>query len=262
MNFFHAFKYLEYILTAGSKRGFGIHSPFIFDLVSRVLRNKTDKDIVSCIEKIRKSLIRNNKFIFVNDLGSGSEKRQIKRRVVSEIARYSAVPSRYGNLLSCLAAEFGDQEIIELGTSLGISTLYMALSSPQSIVYTVEGCPESAEIANENFQKAGLKNIKLFTGSFDSVLPLILESGIKPGLIFIDGNHRKEPVIKYFEKLAGISDDKTVFVIDDIYTSREMAEAWNIIKEYEKVTATIDIFRMGVVFFREGITHNNYRIRY
>lgn len=262
MNFFHAFKYLEYILTANSKKGFGIHSPFIYDLVSRVLRNKTDDDIVSCIEEIRKNLTRNNNFINVNDLGSGSEKRQNKRRKVSEIARYSAVPPRYGNLLSCLAAEFGDQGIIELGTSLGISTLYMALSSPESIIYTVEGCPESSEIANENFQKAGVTNIKLFTGSFDSVLPLILKSDIKPGLVFIDGNHRKKPVIEYFEKLAGISDNKTVFIFDDIYTSAEMTEAWEIIKQYEKVTVTVDIFRMGIVFFREEITPNNYRIRY
>ncbi len=91
----------------------------------------------------------------------------------------------------------------------------------------------------------------------------LTNTGIKPGLVFIDGNHRKEPVLKYFNQIAEISDNKTVIIIDDIYYSKEMEEAWNEIKQlHEKVSVTIDIFRMGIVFFREGINHNNYIIRY
>ena len=95
----------------------------------------------------------------------------------------------------------------------------------------------------------------MLTGSFEEKLSEVAESGIKPGLIFIDGNHRKDPVLKYFNLLAGLSDNNTVIVIDDIYYSPEMEEAWNEIKLSEKVSATIDIFRMGIVFFRKGINH-------
>ena len=138
----------------------------------------------------------------------------------------------------------------------------MAASCPDAMVYTMEGCPETAEIARRNFDEAGLNNIEIFTGSFDEILPDITNPGSKPGLVFIDGNHRKEPTIRYFNRMAEISDSKTVIIIDDIYSSKEMEEAWIEIKRYKKISLTIDIFRMGIVFFRETINHNDYIIRY
>ena len=262
MIFFRAIKYLKYILLSRHRKGHGIHSPFVFDLVSRVFRNKIDPDIVCNIEKVRKRLKLDYRSIIVKDLGSGSEFLKTNLRKVSEIARYSPVPKKYGVLLSNMADEFGKPLIVEFGTSFGISTMYMAFSCTGAIVNTVEGCPAISEIAIENFSEAGLNNINVFTGSFDEVLPVVINSKNKPGLVFLDGNHRKEPMINYFNKIAELSDNKTVIIIDDIYYSREMEEAWNEIKRNEKVSLTIDIFRMGIVFFREGINHKNYIIRY
>lgn len=262
MIFFRTFKYLKYILLSRHRKGHGIHSPFIFDLVHRVFRNKTDSDIVFNIEKVRKRLIADHRSIFVRDLGAGSENMKTNLRKVSDIARYSPVPSKYGLLLSNLAIEFGNPLIVEFGTSFGISTMYLAASCPETLVYSVEGCPETAKIADQNFKNAGLTNIKLFTCSFDNMLPEVKQAENKPGLIFIDGDHRKEPVLKYFKKMAEVSDNKTVIVIDDIYYSMEMAEAWNEIKKHDKVSVTVDLFRMGIVFFREGMTHTDYTIRY
>jgi len=262
MIFFRAIKYLKYILLSKHRKGHGIHSPFVFDLISRVLRNKIDPDIVFSIEKVRKRLISDNRSIIVKDLGSGSEKLKTNLRKVSDIARYSPIPRKYGVFLSNMATEFGEPLIVELGTSLGISTMYMATACTSAIVNTVEGCPATSEIAKENFTEAGIRNIEVFTGSFDEVLPVIITSNNKPGLVYIDGDHRKEPVINYFSHIAEISDSKTVIIIDDIHYSREMEEAWNEIKKYDKVSLTIDIFRMGIVFFREGISYNNYIIRY
>jgi predicted O-methyltransferase YrrM len=262
MIFFRASKYLKYILLSSHRKGHGIHSPFIFDLVSRVFRNKSDTDIVCRVRKVRKRLISDQRSITVKDLGAGSEKFKTKRRKVSEIAKNSPVPEKYGILLSNLASEFGKPLIIELGTSFGISTMYMAASCPEAVVYTIEGCPATAGIAEQNFMRSGFTNIKLLTGSFEEKLSEVAETGIKPGLIFIDGNHRKDPVLKYFRHLAELSDNNTVIVIDDIYYSREMEEAWTQIKLSEKVSVTIDIFRMGIIFFRKGINHQDYTIRY
>jgi predicted O-methyltransferase YrrM len=262
MNFFHASRYVEYLLIAANRKGHGIHSPFVFDLVSRIFRNKTGSDVVCSIEKIRKELISDKREITVNDLGSGPAKGKKNIRKVSDIARNSAVPEKYGRLLQNLASEFGKNEIVEFGTSLGISTMYLASGAPDSIVYTMEGCHECSEISTDNFSVAGFKNIRLMTGSFEDSVPVLKEKGIKPGLVFIDGNHRMEPVLRYFNEMADVAGTETVIVIDDIYDSPEMESAWEKIKEHSRVSVTVDIFRMGLVFFREGIVPNHYKIRY
>jgi len=261
MNFFRI-KYLRYLLFSRHRKGHGIHSPFVFDLVSRVFRNKTDHNVVLMIENIRNKNISGGRIISVNDPGAGSSRMKGNLRKVSDIVRYSAVPEKYGILLWRMAKEFGRHCIVELGTSAGISTMYLASGSGNSTVYTIEGCPATAEIAEANFKMAGIKNIKLLTGSFDDKLPELVEKQIRPGLVFIDGNHRKEPAVRYFGQIADISDRETVIIIDDIHSSGEMEEAWSVIKNHEKVSLTVDIFRMGFVFFREGINRFNYVIRY
>jgi predicted O-methyltransferase YrrM len=261
MYIFRAVKYLNYILFSHHKKGHGIHSPFVFDLVSRVFRNKVDPNIVFTVEKARRKLIADKSNLKVHDLGSRYDSSEKTRRV-SDIARKSPVPVRYGILLSNMAAEFGKPLIIELGTSFGISTMYMAASCKDTQVTTIEGSVAIADIARQNFSEAGLENINVINGSFDEVISEFSAAGVSPGLIFIDGNHRKEPVINYFNSLARLSDSKTVIIIDDINYSKEMAEAWNVIKLHERVTISIDICRMGICFFREGINHNDYIIRY
>ena len=262
MILFRATKYLNYILLSRHKRGHGIHSPFVFDLVSRVFRNKPDPAVVFSVEQLRKRMISDKRTILVNDLGSGSGVHRNNLRRVSDIARRATVSGKYGRLLSNMATEFGKPLIIELGTSLGISTMYMAASNPTIKVLTIEGCAETASIAKQNFVEAGLNNILISGGPFDQVLQSIIDTGVKPGLVFIDGDHRKEPLFRYFNQLSKIADDKTVIIIDDIYNSKEMGEAWNELKLHENVSLSVDIYRMGMLFFREMITHNSYRIRY
>ncbi len=260
--FFRISGYLRYIFVSLNRNGHGIHSPFVFDIVSRVFRNKTDPAIVNSIEKLRVRLKHDKRVIDIKDLGTGSVNQQNNLRKVSEIARNSSVPEKYGILLANMAAEYGGPLIVEFGTAFGISTMYMAASSVKTPVISMEGCPAAAEIAEKNFREAGLKNIRLIEGPFEDSIPEIVNQGIKPGLVFIDGNHRKIPLLDYFGKMAEISDDNTVIIIDDIAYSREMGEAWNEIKQSPKVSLTIDIFRMGIVFFRKGISRNNYIIRY
>jgi predicted O-methyltransferase YrrM len=161
-----------------------------------------------------------------------------------------------------MAAEFGKPYIIEFGTSVGISTMYLAAGSPETQIYTMEGCPATADVARENFECEKFNNIKQLIGSFDELLPEIKVLNGEPGLVFIDGNHRKDPVIDYFYQVAEKSGKSTVIIIDDIHNTKEMEDAWNIIRQHEKVTTTIDINRMGIVFFRDGLTHYDYYINY
>jgi len=255
-------KYLKYLLFSRHRKGHGIHSPFVFGLVSEVFRNKIDPGVVLKIENIRKMNLSGSRVISVTDLGAGSAKMKNSIRKVSDIVKYSSVPLKYGKLLYRLAEVFGSSDIIELGTSAGISTMYLASANLGAVVHSIEGCPATAEVARQNFNLAGISNIDLLTGSFNEILPGLTDGRISPGLVFIDGNHKKEPTKRYFNALADISVSNTVIIIDDIHSGDEMEEAWSVIKDHGRVSVTVDIFRMGLVFFREGISRGHYIIRY
>lgn len=261
MFFSATIKYLRYIVLSHHKNGHGIHSPFIFDVVARIFRNRIDPEIVFKIERLRRNMLADKRTIVVKDLGFNRSDKSDTRRI-ADIAKRSPVNRKYGRLLYNMAAEFGKPLIIELGTSFGISAMYMGAANKETEIYTIEGSSEIAGIARQNFIDGGFDNIRLSEGAFDDILPELIKSVKSPGLVFIDGNHRKEPVIKYFNMLADISDSKTVIIVDDINYSQEMSEAWCKLKSHKKVTVSIDIFRMGILFFREGINANNYVIRY
>jgi predicted O-methyltransferase YrrM len=218
----------------------------VFDLVSRVFRRKIDQSLLLKVEQIRGKMKSDRRRIPLNDPGSW----------------YSPVTSKYGWLLSNMAAEFGKPLIIELGTSLGISTLYMAASCKDARIITIEESKETALIARQNFVEAGIDNIDILEGSFDETLATFPHKNIKPAMIVINGIHQKDAVIRYFNLLSEISGNNTVFVIDNINYSKVMAEAWNELKLHKNVTVSINIFRMGILFLRTGINHNNYVIRY
>jgi predicted O-methyltransferase YrrM len=255
-------KYLQYNLFSSHKRGHGIHSPFVFDLIENVFRNKTVPAVVLFIENRRKQLITDSNTISVRDLGSGSKKMKGNLRKISGIARFSSVPPKYGRLLTNMASSFGDSGILELGTSLGISTMYLAAGQKEGKVYTIEGCDSTLSVARENFRNCGFNQIRSYSGSFDEMIPEFGREGIKPGLVFIDGDHRKASVLKYYEKVKQFSDTDTVIILDDIHISSEMGEAWKEIKNDRNVSTTIDINRFGMVFFRKGMTRSDYVIRY
>lgn len=262
MNLYSASKYLKYMLFSSHRRGHGVHSPFVFNLITSVFRNKTEPGIVLSIESLRKKMLEDSTILNVTEFGSGSKHMKGNLRKLSDIARYSSVTKKYGLLLSNLAREFGNRGILELGTSLGISALYLASGIKDSTVYTIEGSSEVASAARSYIDFSGFGNINISVGKFDDELPSIRAKGFTPGLVFIDGDHRKESVIRYFSYISEFSGEDTVIVLDDIYSSPEMGEAWDYIRQDEKVSLTVDIFRMGLVFFRKGITRTDYVIRY
>ncbi len=152
--------------------------------------------------------------------------------------------------------------IIELGTSLGITTLYLQAAAPDAKVYTLEGCTETAGVAREIFMKAGLNDVNLITGDFDATLPEVISSSTPLDFVFVDGNHQKEATLKYFEWCLPKTHENTLLIFDDIYWSKGMKEAWAQIKAHPKITVTIDLFWIGLVFFKKGRAKEDFLIRF
>ncbi len=247
------FKYLRYWIKASNGKGHGIHSPFVFNFIKNVLNDKKQFLAYSKVEKLRTSLLNNHKILQIEDLGAGSHRNASHQRTISSIARHAAKPPKYGQLIFRLARYYQVKHIIEAGTSLGITTSYLAQANADVSVVTLEGASEVADQAVENFKNLQLYNIKLLKGNFDETLSIALKEWPSVDLVFIDGNHRKDPTINYFNQVLECIHNDTILVFDDIHWSKGMEEAWETICGHECVTATIDLFFIGIVFFRKEV---------
>lgn len=245
-----AFRYLRYWLRASNGKGHGTHSPFIYAFITRVLNDKKQYGDYNRVEGLRKELCHDKRSIQVEDFGAGSVYKQAQERKVSSIARHAAKPRKYGQLLYRVVRYYKPAVILELGTSLGITTSYLALGNPAAKLITLEGSREIAGLARQHFSRPGLGHIELAEGNFDSLLPSLLESTAAVDLAFVDGNHRMEPTLRYFEALLPHATNESIFIFDDIHWSPEMENAWAVIKAHPAVRCSIDLFFIGIVVFR------------
>ncbi|WP_317044456.1 O-methyltransferase [Hymenobacter crusticola] len=201
--------------------------------------------------------------ITVRDFGAGSRTGAGQQRRVGAIARTAAKPRKFGQLLFRLVNRFQPRVVLELGTSLGLTTAYLATADSRAQVITFEGCPQTAAIAQQTFEELGLQNVTLIEGNLDATLAPTLRNLVGPvDFAFFDGNHRYEPTVRYFEQLLPYRTDHSVFVLDDIHWSADMTRAWQTIKAHPAVILTIDLFFVGLVFFRKNQPKQHFRLRF
>ncbi len=272
-----AFKYINYLITARNGRGHGMHSPFVYELIRNVLMDKKQYKAYEKPEAYRKRLLKNETILEVEDLGAGSVSGKTKQRKVSEIASTSVKHRRYSRLLYRIASYYKYGRILELGTSLGVTSAYLAQVPGLEELVTMEGAEAVAELAEREL--AGYGKVRVVRGEFDGqvaggrwqVAGLENDTGYRMedrggsqtnlektvadfqriDMAFIDGNHRKEPTLRYFETIFSKTHAGSCIIFDDIHWSAEMEEAWDIIRKDARVTLSIDLFFIGIVFFRK-----------
>ncbi len=252
------YKFILHFLTARNTHGFGVHSPSVYHFTKFVLDNRGTYYVFSGIEKIRKALKKDKRVVDFVDFGTGGN----RRRKIAGIASTSLKSAKYGQLLYRLTKELKARNVLELGTSLGITTAYLASVSTGIRCVSMEGSPEIARIANDNFGELNIKNIKIEVGDINLNLSKVLDEFETIDLIFMDANHTQEAVLEYFEKIVAKVHQKSVVVVDDIYWSSDMEKAWIQLKEHPRVTSTIDLFQMGIVFFNTDLHKKHYKMRY
>lgn len=251
-------KYLHYYLTASSGKGHGIHSPFVFDFIKNVLTDNTAYPAYQPIEQTRSTLLANSGIIEVEDFGAGSSVIKTNKRVVSAIAASSLKPKKYAQLLHRMVQYYQPSTVLELGTSFGITTAYLAAAHAACKVFTCEGSGAIASIAKKHFDELHLNNIQLIEGDFAQTFSPLLSNLHTIDFAFIDGNHRREPTLYYFNQLLDRVNPATILVFDDIHWSSEMEAAWDTIKHHPDVTLTIDLFFIGIVFFNADFNYKQH----
>ncbi len=254
---YQIFEYIKFIFNSTNQHG--IHSPFIFDLVTKCFYDKKKYNDYNVLKQYRKQLYKNDLIILVKDFGAGSRVFKSNARKISQIAKNAGITQKRAQLLYRLSKYFQPNSVLELGTSLGMAASALGLGNPDSTITTIEGCPETASIAKQQFKRFNLKNINLKINNFDDELKNLQNEKIN--LIYIDGNHQKEATLSYFNSLLKTIDNNSLIILDDIHWSKEMKEAWEVIKQNEKVTVTVDTFFWGFVFFRKEQVKQHFNIR-
>ena len=252
--------YIHYRINAKNRHG--IHSPFVYDLVEQYLYKELSNQLYEPIEKIRIELLQNKSQLNFEDLGAGSKKVKTNKPTVKSLAKNSLKPAKYAKLIAQIGQYISAKTIIELGTSLGTTSLYISRLNPQATVYTIEGSPEIARIAQLQFDKLQATNIELRIGNFNQELPKLLGECSPPDLLFIDGNHTYEATLRYFEMALEYSHSQTLFIFDDINWSDGMKQAWNDLKNHPRVSISMDFFYLGVVSINPDFSKEEFIIQY
>ena len=195
-------------------------------------------------------------------MGAGSKRNKSVEIKVGDIAKYALTPAKFSRLLFRLIKEFKPSNIVELGTSLGINTLYLSLASPHTTIYTFEGSPKIVEIAEGTFKQSTADNIELVKGDIDDTLFEKLPKIDHVGLVYMDANHRYEPTMHYFNRLEPYMDENSLVIMDDIYWSKEMTKAWNELRALPEVTLSIDLFEAGILCFKKELTKSHFVLQY
>ncbi|WP_300438604.1 O-methyltransferase [Christiangramia sp.] len=264
--------YLNFLLRSQNQHG--LHSPFVYDLVTNCFYDKSNHQDYGLIKNYRNDLLRNKNLIEVTDFGAGSRVFKSHKRPVFSIAKNAGITLHRAKLLYRLTNYLKLRNVLELGTSLGIAASAIAANKRTNLT-TIEACPETSKIAKQQFKKYDLNNIRLINAQFESAISN-LTSNLNPkpqtpnsklgnsqkfDLIYFDGNHQKEATLNYFETLLPAAHNDSVFIFDDIHWSPEMEEAWEEIKIHPEVRVTIDTFQWGLVFFRKEQQKQDFTIR-
>ncbi len=251
-------RYIVYRRRAANRHG--VHSPFVYDLIEKVFREKQWEN-KAAIKVLRKDLLKDHSMVEVEDMGAGSRIDNNRLRKISKIAKVSSTPLHKAAMLQRLVDFLGYKTILELGTNLGLTTAILASAKAKPRIVSLEGAPNLAAIAVKNLEKLNLK-AEIITGSFEDNLDLAIDKLASVDFAYLDGNHQEDATMAYFKTIIPHTHNNSVIIIGDIHWSLGMEKAWESIKEIPDVRVTIDLFDMGLVFFRKEMTPEHFIIHY
>lgn len=233
------------------RNGHGVHSPFVYALVENVFSNTFDFYAFNDLNKTRKQLQLNDAEFEITDLGAGSKKFASNKRRISDIAKHGVSSKKQSEIYFKLINYLKSEIIIELGTSIGLNTLYLKAAAPNGKLYTLEGSGALCSFAKRLFEEKKINGIQVIEGNFKDTLPLLFEKLETFDVLYIDGDHTYESTKNYFELALNKKHNNSVIIFDDIYWSSEMTKCWEYIKTHTEVKMSIDCFYFGIVFFKD-----------
>lgn len=244
----------HYLRHARHLKGHGIHSPYIFRWLTCILYEHKPFYAYQSLQQIRKQLKNDKSTIRLNGYGTANQ----RITTIKSIAKSACSRRKYAELLFRIVNSIDAQNIVELGTNLGLTTLHLAMPNDKAKVTTFEGECELIKFSKNLFASKNMQNITLVEGNINDTLPLFLEKTKPLDFVFFDANHAYKPTIKYFEMCLKHAHSQSIFVFDDIHHSPEMEKAWKEIQSNPKIRVTVDLFQMGITFFNNDLQKQDY----
>lgn len=250
--------YITFLLKSTNQHG--VHSPFVYNLVTKCFYKKKNDSSWIFFKKVKQQLLDNKNKIKVTDFGSGSKIFKTPYRSISKIAKVAGMSNTKAKLLIKIINYFKPQNVLEIGTSVGLGTTAIKTGNKEANIITLEGCKTTSNVAKELFLNNNFKNIEIVNGHFNTTLENIIKNK-KFDFIYFDGNHTKADTLNYFNLCLPTITNDSLWIFDDIYWTKEMTEAWVEIKNHPKVKVTVDVFHFGLVFFRNEQEKEHFKIR-
>lgn len=249
--------YFKFLLHSTNEHG--VHSPFVYELVTQCFYDTKKHKEYATLKAYREALAQDNSTVTITDFGAGSRVFKSNQRSVQAIAKNAGITKKRQQLLFRLAQFLKPASVVELGTSVGLGTVALALGVPSKNITTVEGCTATANKAKEYLTHFGIDNVTVVTSTFETFFQQTTTETFD--FVYVDGNHSKEATLHHFTMLLKNVHNNSVLLFDDIYWSPEMTEAWKEICKHPKVTVSIDTFQWGLVFFRSEQPKQHFTIR-
>ncbi len=251
--------FLSHAIHAKFWRGHGVHSPFVYDLIRHVITTrKRSAELRNAARTYRRGLRQDLTKLNIIDFGTGHD----RSATVKHIARRTSISEKYGLLLARLVEHYKPARVVEIGTSLGMSTFYLSHTHTDTCVVSIEGSDDVAHAALHHLHRHGVTNAQVRVGSFDEQLPRLLDELGTVDMAFVDGNHTYDATMRYFNLLARHRGKFLILIFDDIHWSPAMTQAWRQIVADQRVMTTIDLFRIGLAIFRTGCQKEHFRLRW
>ncbi|MFO8087280.1 MAG: class I SAM-dependent methyltransferase [Bacteroidales bacterium] len=239
-----------------SKSRFRIHSPFVYNLITKCLSSDIPTEHATQLEKYRKEIYQTSPF-FSTDLGSGKN-----RMMDGKALQKMSVSKNNGRILYNLSRYFRPNHILELGTSAGLSAAYLAAASPDASLITIEGCPQKAKLAARHLQQYAFPNLRVINADALKQLTKLQHEQYQADIIFIDANHTYQGTMDFFNLLLPLTHEDSIIIVDDIFWSKAMTRAWNHLTARQEVHLSVATMQFGLLFFKSGIQKQYFRLRF
>lgn len=239
------------------RKGFGVHSPFVFSLITKVIEEKCQYYRFFDIEVMRKKLLFNNTNVIYHDKQNQGK---LKSRSVSQIVRREAIKPKHGKLLFRLANYFKSESILQIGSGAGLSTLYLTSYSHNLKCIVLENMAELADIARMATDGEAINKIDIRVGEYRKTLPKAIEEMGNLDLVFFNTQYEQQDNQWLFYECMKHADNETIFVFNGIKDNRKMRELWGEIKSSPNVTVTLDLYSIGIVLFNKKLYKRDYKV--